>query len=135
MPLGEKEMASLCARGCMIAFSRGISLRSVELFIDKDTSLIRGFTGREQAHRSVRGFIASDVGTEYFQAQDCPPDSVGMLEVADLIAYVAQKSAMVSSKPSALEAAFGDLNRQLNYERARLLLEGQSVVIKLIDAP
>jgi hypothetical protein len=127
---GEKEIASFCARGCMIPFLAEHG-RAVTLIALPEASKIRTFGNSEQFDRTIRGFVDRGSTPVRFEATNDSP-SAGMLEIADCFAYFPQKSLMISNNPSYVEANVRSLRDRVPYKRVRLHFPNGHMAMEVI---
>jgi hypothetical protein len=94
MEFREKQIASFCAQGAMIPLAKNPGLDRVRFWADPDSTLIDWLDGRRQATRTFSGFIGMGPGKEPPRIKTMPieREKPKLLEVADVIAYVAQRA-------------------------------------------
>jgi hypothetical protein len=91
MQLGEKQLAAWCAQGVMIPLTASGQVR---LWADPDKTSIEWLDGKRAATRAIDGFV--DIGPDKepprINVMPVTGEKPKLLEVADCIAYVAQRS-------------------------------------------
>jgi hypothetical protein len=94
MEFREKQIASFCAQGTMIPLARNPGLDHVRFWADPDTTSIDWIDKKRQATLTISGFIGLDAGKEPPRIKVMPivGEKPKLLEVADVIAYAAQKT-------------------------------------------
>jgi hypothetical protein len=119
-PFRDKQIASFCAQGTMIPISKWPGLKVVTFWPDPDSSVIEFAGGRRKFSRMLSGFIDHGPGKEpeMIEVSYQPSGKPVLLQVADLVAYTAQRSA--GAKFSPLDLKFKALDRQIGPEKLRL---------------
>ncbi len=119
-PFRDKQIASFCAQGTMIPISKWPGLEAVTFWPDPDSSVVEFAGGRRKFSRMISGFIDHGTGREpdkievSYQSSGKP----ALLQAADLVAYVAQRSA--GAKFSPLELKFKALDKLIGAEKLRI---------------
>lgn len=113
----DKQMACLCAQGTMIPISKWPGLNDVTFWPDPDSTLIEFSGGRRQFSRALAGYIDHGGGNEPSQiavsfSQSGKP---ALLQLADLVAYVAQRAAAAKHGP--VDLKFKKLNEAIGAEK------------------
>lgn len=119
-PFRDKQIASFCAQGTMIPISKWPGLKAVAFWPDPDSSVIEFAGGRRKFSRMLSGFIDHGPGEEpeKIEVSYQPSGKPELLQVADLIAYVAQRSA--GAKFSPLDLKFKALDKLIGSEKLRI---------------
>jgi hypothetical protein len=119
-PFRDKQIASFCAQGTMIPISKWPGLKAVTFWPDPDSSVIEFAGGRRKISRMLSGFIDHGAGNEpqKIEVSYQPSGKPVLLQVADLVAYVAQRSA--GAKYSPLDLKFKALDKLIEPEKLRL---------------
>lgn len=119
-PFRDKQIASFCARGTMIPISKWPGLEAVTFWPDPDSSLVEFSGGRRQFSQMLGGFIDNGGGKEPVQinVSYLPSGKPALIQVSDLVAYVAQRSA--SAKFSPLDLKFKALDKMIGAEKLLL---------------
>ena len=124
-PFRDKQIASFCAQGTMIPISKWPGLDAVTFWPDPDSSVIEFAGGRRQFRHMLGGFIDHGDGKEpaaievSYQQSGKPV----MLQLADLVAYVAQRSEGAKFSPNDLK--FKALAKLIEPEKLRLAVSPQ----------
>jgi hypothetical protein len=119
-PFRDKQIASFCAQGTMIPISKWPGLKAVTFWPDPDSSVIEFAGGRRKFSQMLSGFIDHGAGKEpqKIEVSYQPSGKPVLLQVADLVAYVAQRSA--GAKYSPLDLKFKALDKLIEPEKLRL---------------
>lgn len=119
-PFRDKQIAAFCAQGTMIPISKSPGIENMTFWPDPDTSLIELYGGRRQFANSLTAFIDHGDGKEPAKAEVSylKQGKPSLLQVADLLAYVAQRSAHGKFSPNDLK--FKALDEAIGAEKIRL---------------
>jgi hypothetical protein len=119
-PFRDKQIAGFCAQGTMIPISKWPGIETVNFWPDPDGSLIEFYGGKRKVSQSLTAFIDHSPGKEPSKVKVSYLDSGKpvLLQVADLIAYVAQRSA--GAKYGPMDLKFKALNKAIGAEQMRL---------------
>jgi len=102
MRFSDKQIAAHCAQGAMIPLSKNPGLEKVRFWPDPDSTSIEWFDGKRTAKKAIGGFV--DIGASEEPARINVMPIAGakpsLLEVADCIAYVAQRSSTNTLSPN-----------------------------------
>jgi hypothetical protein len=118
-PLGDKQLAAHCAHGAMIPLSKNPGLARIRFFADPDKTPIAWIDGKNrQATRAIGGFIEVGHG-EPPEVKVMPFEGpkLALLEIADALAYVSQRSATAKLSPN--DKRFKALAQTMNPETVR----------------
>jgi hypothetical protein len=117
---GEKHIANLGAHATMVPLSRWPGFDRFRFWPDPDTTRIETPAGRRKFSNMLSGFVdhgdaadPSRVNVEYSPGPKPP-----MLQVADLVAYVTQRSAHGGLEP--LDRRFKELHRMIEVEPIKI---------------
>jgi hypothetical protein len=119
-PFRDKQIAAFCAQGTMIPLSKSPGIENLTFWPDPDTSLIELYGGRRQFAHSLTSFIDHGDGQKPLKARVSYLEvgKPALLQVADLVAYVAQRSAHGKFGPNDLK--FKALDKAIGAEKIRL---------------
>ncbi len=93
--VSEKFLATQCAMGALIPVSRDIGPTNFRFWPDPDRTMIDWFDGRRSIERALSAFIQTGPNREALRLQikRSENNKPKLLELADCIAYVAQRRA------------------------------------------
>jgi hypothetical protein len=119
-PFREKQIASFCAQGTMVPISKWPGLDAVTFWPDPDSTLIEFSGGRRKFSRMLAGYIDHGGGGEPSKIDVSYNQSAKpiLLQLAGLIAYVAQRAA--GAKLTPVDRKFKKLNDAIGAEKLRL---------------
>ncbi|KAA3442116.1 hypothetical protein C7I87_32275 [Mesorhizobium sp. SARCC-RB16n] len=109
----DKEFAAQCAQGALLPLSKNPGFRNVRFWADHDKTKIEWIVGAHQASRAASLFVSvgKDGEADRVNLMTGEGDKPPLLEVADLIAYVAQRAASRGSSPN--DRRFADLHSKI----------------------
>lgn len=116
----DKHIASVCAQGTMIPLAHWPKLENLRFWPDPDHTPIATSEGRRKFSRQLSGFVDHGRRGEEPSKIDVAYSENGkpeLLQIADLIAYVAQRCAHGGTAPN--DRRFKQLNQQIDAERVR----------------
>jgi hypothetical protein len=115
---GEKQIALHCAQGATIPLSKHPGLDRIRIWPDPDNSKIEWFSGRRGAANEIGNFFV-DVGPGQEPPKPtimrCTGPKPPLLQVADAVAFVGQRSKRNDKSPNAVR--FRSLLRLINPEQ------------------
>ncbi len=99
---GDKQIAAHCAQGTIAPLSKNPGLENVRFWADPDSTLIDWYHGKRMATKTIDGFVGIAESEEPARINVMPIADAkpSLLEVADCIAYVAQRSRTNTLSPN-----------------------------------
>jgi hypothetical protein len=114
IPLGDKQLTTFCAQGATLPLAHAPGHANVRFWPDRDATPIVWFDGNGQPHNKMDGFVGLGEGVEptRLNVMKTPCQTPSLLEVADALAYFAQRRWTVGTNPGKpqvkrIYAAFG----------------------------